>query len=450
MNNELKPIPTNIDAEKSVLGSAIVLKDAIGIMTSLLKNNDFYIDKHGIIYDAICTIDEANAVVDLVTLTEELGRKDNLEKIGGTTYLTELINSVPSASNAEYYAKIVRGKSTLRGLITACDEIKMLSYEGAEEADKIVGSAEEIIFSVTEERKIGETKKIKEYIPKVLEELEYVHKHKGQLPPSCLHTPFTKLNNVLSIPKGEYVIVAGRPSMGKSAFVHQLLNETTVKYELPVILFSLEMGRESVIKRLLCQYARLDGHKINRGWIKEGDWTRLIQASGKIGAANFYIDDTAGISPYEIRNKCRKLQRLHPDLALIVVDYIQLSQLPRPTANRNNDITTISSTLKNLAQELKVPLIGVSQLNRGVEHREDKRPLMSDLRESGSLEQDADSVLMFYREGYYNKDAIGSIAEVIIRKQRNGPVGITTELFWTPESTRFDNLEAEDEPFTNS
>ncbi len=444
MNDELRTSPQNIDAEKSVLGSMLISKDAVATATSRLEARDFYLQNHQTIFSAMLELYESNTEIDLITLSSEL-EKTKIEKPEGIKILQELQNSTPTAANVKYYSDIVKEMATRRKLLTNTLEIQQDIYDSSIPLKEIIEKSESQTFGLSQEQKIGKAKLIKEYIPDTLKELDYVHQHPGELPPGCIKTPFAELNNVLSIRKGDLTYVAGRPGIGKTSFVLRIAEYVALNQGLPVLVFSLEMGREGILTRLFAMHSKLDSHKINRGWIDNAGWTKITFASNKLAGSKLILCDEAGISPMFVKNESRRWQKIYPDLALIIVDRIGLMSLSGRYSNRNERLTVLSNSLKNLGRELNVPMMVVSQLNRGVESRDDKRPRLFDLRESGALEQDANNVLMIYREGYYNKEIPDVTAEIIIAKQTSGPTGLNVRLHWNKESTRFDNLEREEE-----
>ncbi len=432
--------PQNIEAEKSVLGSMLVEKEAIGKAIEVLGNEEpFYKEAHKKIYSAIVDLFVRNEPADLVTVTEELSRKGDLEAIGGTAYLTELINSVPTAANVEYYAKIVLEKARLRGLINACDEIKNLSYESTEEADRIVDSAEKIIFSVTQEKIKQDFLPIKHILKDSFQAIEQLYAKKEHV--TGIPTGYRDFDlRTSGLHGSEFIVIAGRPSMGKTSFALGIAQKAGVEEKIPVAIFSLEMSRDQLVQRMLCSEARVDAQKVRTGYLSESDWPKLTIAAGRLAEAPIFIDDTPAISVLEVRAKARRLKAEH-SIALIIIDYLQLVSGSGRIENRQQEISEISRSLKSLARELNVPVIALSQLSRAAEQREEHRPRLSDLRESGAIEQEADVVAMLLRPEYYEPDnpAVRGVAEVNIAKQRNGPTG-TLQLAFIKEYTRFENL----------
>ena len=432
--------PQNIEAEKSVIGSMLVEKEAIGKGIEVLGNEEpFYKEAHKKIYSAIVELFMKNEPADLVTITEELRRKGDLEAIGGTSYLTELINSVPTAANVEYYAKIVLEKATLRGLINACDEIKNLSFESAEEVDRVVDSAEKIIFSVTQEKIKQDFLPIKHIIKDSFQAIEELYAKKEHV--TGIPTGYREFDlRTSGLHGSELIVIAGRPSMGKTSFALGIAHKAGVEEKIPVALFSLEMSRNQLVQRMLCSEARVDAQKVRTGYLSESDWPKLTIAAGRLAEAPIFIDDTPAISVLEVRAKARRLKAEH-NIGLIIIDYLQLMSGSGRIENRQQEISEISRSLKSLARELNVPVVALSQLSRASEQRQDPRPRLSDLRESGAIEQDADLVAFIFREELYNPDIPEDqrIAEINIGKQRNGPTG-TLQLAFIKEYTRFENL----------
>ncbi len=432
--------PQNIEAEKSVIGSMLVEKEAIGKGIEVLGNEEpFYKEAHKKIYSAIIDLFMKNEPVDLVTITEELRRKGDLEAIGGAAYLTELINSVPTAANVEYYAKIVLEKSILRGLINACDKIKNLSFESTEEVDRVVDSAEKIIFSVTQEKIRQDFVLLKHIIKDSFQAIEELYAKKEHV--TGIPTGYNEFDLKTSGLHGsELIIIAGRPSMGKTSFALGIAHKAGVEEKIPVAIFSLEMSRDQLVQRMLCSEARVDAQKVRTGYLSESDWPKLTIAAGRLAEAPIFIDDTPAISVWEVRAKARRLKAEH-NIGLIIIDYLQLMSGSGRIENRQQEISEISRSLKSLARELNIPVIAMSQLSRAAEQRESHKPQLSDLRESGAIEQDADLVAFIFREEYYEPDNpdVRGIAEINIGKQRNGPTG-TMQLAFIKQYTKFENL----------
>ncbi len=430
--------PQNISAEQATLGSILLEKDSILNCIEILQPEDFYKTAHQLIYQCALDLFEKNQAVDLITLTEELKKRKQLDEVGGASYLATLMGSVPTAANVIYYAKIVEEKAILRKLINSATQIVTMGYEEQEEARVILDKAENLIFDVSQQKIKNFFSPIKDLLTESFEKIEDLY-HSGNFI-TGVPSGFVKLDELTTgFQPSELVIVAGRPSMGKTAFCLNIAQFAAMQHKIPVAIFSLEMSKSQIVQRMLCSEARIDTHALRRGLMPEEDWPKLSLAAGRLSAAPIFIDDSAGISPLEIKAKARRLKAKH-DLGLILIDYLQLIQTGLKVENRQQEISQISRSLKGLARELNIPVVAVSQLSRAVEQRSNQRPRLSDLRESGALEQDADVVVFIYREEYYKpKSGKKGIAEVIISKQRNGPTG-TVELAFLKECTRFENL----------
>jgi len=430
--------PQNISAEQAALGSMLLQEDAVLHGVDILRPEDFYKKSHQIIFKCILELFEKSRGVDLVTLTEELNRINLLEDIGGVTYLTNLINSVPTAANIEYYIKIIEEKSILRNLIISATKIISMGYEEKEDAKILLDKAEHLIFEVSE-RNLGQSfVPIKEILQDSFEKIESLY-HRGEFI-TGVPSGFDEFDDITTgFQPSELIVIAGRPGMGKTAFCMTIAQYIAVSKNVPVALFSLEMSKSQLVQRMLCSEARVDAHNLRKGRLAESDWPTLSMAAGRLASAPIFIDDTAGISCLEIKAKARRLKAQH-NLGLVIIDYLQLIASSGRVENRQQEISEISRSLKGLARELNVPVIAVSQLSRAVEQRERKRPRLSDLRESGAIEQDADLVVFLYREEYYKpKTERKGIAEVIISKQRNGPTG-QIDLAFVKEYAKFENL----------
>jgi len=430
--------PQNISAEQAALGSMLLQEDAILRGVDILRPEDFYKKSHQIIFKCILELFEKSRAVDLVTLTEELNRINLLEEIGGITYLTNLINSVPTAANIEYYVKIIEEKSILRNLINSATKIISMGYEEKEDAKILLDKAEHLIFEVSE-RNLGQSfVPIKEILQDSFEKIENLY-HRDEF---ITGTPsgFDEFDDITTgFQPSELIVIAGRPGMGKTAFCMTVAQYIAVSKNTPVALFSLEMSKSQLVQRMLCSEARVDAHNLRKGRLAESDWPTLSMAAGRLASAPIFIDDTAGITCLEIKAKARRLKAQH-NLGLVIIDYLQLITSSGRVENRQQEISEISRSLKGLARELNVPVIAVSQLSRAVEQRIERRPRLSDLRESGAIEQDADLVVFLYREEYYKpKTDRKGIAEVIISKQRNGPTG-QIDLAFVKEYAKFENL----------
>lgn len=441
MASEVEKIPPqSLEAEQSVLGAMMLDREALLAVLEILRVEDFYREAHRLIYRAILDLNERGEAVDLLTVTEELRRQGKLEVVGGAAYLTSLTGDVPSVANAGYYARLVAEKATLRALLQAAGRITELALSEAGEVDQILDEAERLIFEVAGGRRRSGFVPIKEVLLQTFEQLERLSAHKGEV--TGIPT-FHDLDRLLSgLQASDLIICAARPGMGKTSFCLNIAQQVAVKQRLPVAIFSLEMSREQVVQRMLAAEAMVEQHRLRTGFLSEDDWARLVNAAGILGEAPIYIDDTPAISAMEVRAKARRLQA-ESGLGLVVVDYLQLMQAHRRVDSRQQEIALISRAMKALARELHVPVMVLSQLNRGVEQRQDKRPIMADLLESGAIEADADVIIFLYRPQYYdpNTDKKG-IAEVIVAKHRNGPVG-TVEMAFLPEFTKFVDLAPE-------
>jgi len=430
--------PQNISAEQAALGSMLLQEDAILHGVDILRPEDFYKKSHQNIFKCILELFEKSRGVDLVTLTEELNRINLLEEIGGVTYLTNLINSVPTAANIEYYVKIIEEKSILRNLINSATKIISMGYEEKEDAKILLDKAEHLVFEVSE-RNLGQSfVPIKEILQDSFEKIENLY-HRDEFI-TGVPSGFDEFDDITTgFQPSELIVIAGRPGMGKTAFCMSVAQYIAVSKNIPVALFSLEMSKSQLVQRMLCSEARVDAHNLRKGRLAESDWPTLSMAAGRLASAPIFIDDTAGITCLEIKAKARRLKAQH-DLGLIIVDYLQLIASSGRVENRQQEISEISRSLKGLARELNIPLIAVSQLSRAVEQRIERKPRLSDLRESGAIEQDADLVVFLYREEYYKpKTERKGIAEVIISKQRNGPTG-QIDLAFIKEYAKFENL----------
>ncbi len=431
-------VPQNISAEQATLGSIILDKDSILNCIEILSPEDFYKNSHQLIYQCVLDLFEKNQAVDLVTLTEELNRRKHLEEVGGASYLTTLMSSVPTAANVEYYAKIVEQKAIVRKLINHATQIVSMGYEEQEDARVLLDKAENLIFDVSQQKLEKSFSSIKDLLTESFEKIEDLYHRDNFI--TGVPTGFVELDEITTgFQPSELIIIAGRPSMGKTAFCLNVAQHAATQHKIPVAIFSLEMSKSQIVQRMLCSEARIDTHALRRGRMPEEDWPKLSMAAGRLSAAPIYIDDSAGISPLEIKAKARRLKAKN-NLGLILIDYLQLIQTGLRIENRQQEISQISRSLKGLARELNVPVIAASQLSRAVEQRTVQRPRLSDLRESGAIEQDADVVAFLYREEYYKpKSNKKGMAEVIVSKQRNGPTG-TIELAFLKEYTRFENL----------
>ncbi len=430
--------PHNLDAEKSTLGSMLLDRDAIAKVVEILKPGDFYKQAHAMILEVIHHLFEKGEPVDLVTVTEILRERGQLETIGGASYLTTLVNSVPTAANVEHYAKIVEEKAILRALLKSANQISQLGYQEEEELDIILDKAEQLIFNISQKRAAQGFDKIKDILMDTFDNIENMYNQQSEV--TGVPTGFKDIDKMTSgFQEADLIIIAARPSMGKTALALNMSQHIAVEEDLSVGIFSLEMSKAQLVQRMLCSEAQVNSHKLRTGKLNENDWRRISQAAGRLGEARIFIDDTPGITAMEMRAKARRIQAEH-GLDIILIDYLQLMQGSSNTESRQQEVSKISRSLKGLARELNVPVVSLSQLSRAVEQRNDKRPQLSDLRSSGSIEQDADVVAFIYRDEYYNPDTEKKgITEVIIGKQRNGPVG-ATELAFQKEYTKFVDL----------
>ncbi len=445
MSDEIpRTLPHNLDAERSVLGAILIRNEAINAATILIDSDDFFRAAHRVIFDKMVSLSERGQAIDLVTLVEELGRSGQLEEVGGAAYVAALTDGVPRATNVEHYARIIKEKSTRRRLIVSANRILTDAYSGEDEADLLLDAAERQIFEIADDSVRSGFVPLADLVRSSFSTIEALQSQKGLV--TGVPTGFTELDEMTSgLQPSDLVIVAARPSMGKTSFVLNIAQYVGSRPEkMTVGFFSLEMSKEQLFMRLLTSEARIDAHKFRGGYLSDRDWGRLSEALGVLSDARIFIDDTASIGVLEMRAKARRLKAEH-GLHLIVVDYVQLMQGRGRFENRQLEIASISRSLKALAKELHVPVIALSQLSRAPDTRADHRPLLSDLRESGSLEQDADVVLFIYRPAVYkDKDEEDDgIAEIIIGKQRNGPIG-TVQLAFINEFTRFENVEWRD------
>lgn len=438
---ELIP-PQNIEAEMAVLGSMMIDEDAIATAIESLDRDSFYNDTNKKLFEVMSDLFAENKPVDLVTLTNELKRAGVIDQVGGASFLTELANAVPTAANIAHYVSIVKEKSILRSLITSATKIVTLCHENEGQIDQLVDEAEQLIFDVRDRKQQGGYVPLKEIVKSTIETIDRLYQKKAHV--TGVATGYIDFDiKTAGLQPSDLIIIAGRPSMGKSAFALGIAEYASIIEKTPVAFFSLEMSKEQLVQRMLCAHAKVDAHKVRTGYLSTSDWPRLTAAAGKLSEAPIFIDDTPAISVMELRAKARRLKSQH-NIQLIVLDYMQLMRGRIGTDSRQEEISEISRSLKALARELNVPLIGISQLSRAVESRTDHRPQLSDLRESGAIEQDADLVVLLLREEYYNPTPDNQgLAEIIIAKQRNGPVG-SVSLTFIKEFTRFENLVREE------
>ena len=433
-------MPHSIEAEQSVVGAMLMDKDAILTAAEIVSGQDFYQTAYGVIFDSMVELFNEGKPVDLVTLQERLKEKDVPPEIASLEFVRDLVSAVPTSANVKYYAQIVADKSMLRKLIKLNDEISNTCYAGKESLEAILETTEKSMFQLLQQRNTGEYVPIRQVVLNALDRIEKASKSKGTV--TGIPTGFIDLDYKLSgLQPSDLILVAARPSMGKTAFVLNIAQYVAFKKDRATAIFSLEMSKEQLVNRLFSLESQVDAQALRTGNMKDSDWEKLIEGAGIIGKSKLIIDDTPGISVSELRSKCRKYKLEH-GLDLIIIDYLQLmtGSVGKRSESRQQEISEISRSLKGLARELNVPVIALSQLSRAVESRPDKRPMLSDLRESGAIEQDADVVMFIYRDEYYNKDSeYKKQAEIIIAKQRNGPVG-TVHLAWLGEYTKFANL----------
>ena len=432
-----KIMPHNLEAEQSVIGAMLMDPKAIDIAGEVLVGEDFYSKQNGIVYDAIQELRMENKPADPVTLSAKLREKEVPEEMAGPEFIKDIITAVPTSANVKYYANIVYEKSTLRRLIRVTQDITEECFEGNEKLENILEDTEKKVFNLIQTRNSRETVPISEIVMSALRRIQEASQTKGNI--TGIPTGFLDLDNMLSgLQPSDLVIIAARPSMGKTAFVLSIADHVAFRKDMSVAIFSLEMAKEQLVNRLLSMEARIDAQNIRTGNLSEKEWEDLMESSEVIGASKLIIDDTPGITMTELRSKCRKY-KLENDIQMVLIDYIQLMSSGGRTESRQQEISEISRGLKALARELNVPVVVLSQLNRAVDTRSGNRPVLSDIRESGSIEQDADVIMFLYRDDYYNPDTEKkNVAEVIVAKQRNGPVG-TIELTWQPKYTRFVN-----------
>ncbi len=422
---DLKNQPHNLDAEQYVLGAMCLSKNAINIARDRLDNEDFYFPNHQVIFGAICKLVNEKNPVDVVILTSELERSNLIEEAGGVEYIAKLLAYTSSAANIESYVKVVEENALLRKLIVTSEEISTICYTSDEEVKDILDKSEQLILSVVKKRRSTEFLNVSEVLNQVKHNLEFLASVDGNV--TGVATGYRDLDAITNgLHKNELTILAARPAMGKTAFALNIAHNVALNTDKAVVVFSLEMGVDQLMNRILCSVGKIDANHLRTGKLVGKEWDLLSSAMAKLSKTKLYLDDSAGITVGEIRAKCRRLAA-REDLGVVVIDYLQLIQGSGHAGNRQQEVSEISRMLKLMALELEVPVIALSQLSRGVESREDKRPLMSDLRESGSIEQDADLIMFLYRDDYYNKESkiennVGNV-EVIIAKHRNGPTG---------------------------
>ncbi len=433
-------LPHSIEAEQSVIGAMIMDREAITVASEIVTAEDFYSKQCGVLFEAMVELNDESKPVDMVTLQDRLKEKDVPPEVSSLEFIRDLITAVPTSANIKYYANIVADKAVLRRLIKLNEEIANTCYVGRESLDAILEDTEKRVFNLVQRRNTGEFVPIRQIVMNAMDQIEKASKNKGNV--TGIATGFIDLDyRTAGMQPSDLVLIAARPSMGKTAFVLNIAQHVAFKMNQTVAIFSLEMSKEQLVNRLFSLESKVDAQKLRTGNLSDNDWEKLIETAGVIGKSNLIIDDTPGISISELRSKCRKYKLEH-GLKMIIIDYLQLmSGSGRGNDSRQQEISDISRSLKALARELAVPVLALSQLSRAVEQRPDHRPMLSDLRESGAIEQDADVVMFIYRDDYYNKDTEKKgIAEIIVAKQRNGPIG-TIELVWLPEYTKFANMQ---------
>ncbi|HAR62108.1 MAG: replicative DNA helicase [Candidatus Margulisiibacteriota bacterium] len=432
--------PQNLEAEQSVLGAVLIDKDAFSKIVDMIKSVSFYRDAHKMIFEAMISLYEKSEPIDIITITNCLREKNLLDAVGGSYYLTQLINSVPTSANITYYAKIVDEKALLRDLISAGSEIVRCAFDESLSVESAIDQSEKIIMNVAQMKIREGFIPIKDILSPVMDRIESIYDKKDAL--IGIPTGFTDLDQMTSgFQKADLIILAARPSMGKTAFCLNIAANIALKNKLPVAIFSLEMSKESLVQRMLCSDAEIDAQRLKTGNLHDHEWKKLTRAIGRLSEAPVYIDDTASVSLLELKAKARRLQA-ERGISLIIIDYLQLMQGGKSrNESRNQEISEIARGLKSVGRELNVPILALSQLSRAVEQRQEKIPRLSDLRESGEIEQTADLVCFIHREDYYNAQVEnGNEAEIIIAKQRNGPTG-SVKLFFKKEITKFHNIE---------
>ena len=432
-------LPHSIEAEQSVIGCMMISRDAITVAADILEEDDFYSRQYALVYRAIVELNDAGKSVDVVTLQNKLKEKDAPPEVSSLEFVRDLMLAVPTAAHIKDYAEIVSEKAILRRMIKVNEEIAGICYVGKESLEEILENAEKGIFNIVQRRNTGDYVPIRQVVLNAMERIERASKTKGNV--TGVATGFLDLDyRTAGMQPADLILIAARPSMGKTALVLNIAQYVAFKSDLPLAIFSLEMSREQLVNRLFSLESRVDSQHIRTGNLSDREWEDLIDGAGVVGRSKLIIDDTPGISIPELRSKCRKF-KMEQDIQMIIIDYLQLMSGNGRTDSRQQEVSEISRSLKALARELNVPVIALPQLSRAVEQRPDHRPMLSDLRESGAIEQDADVVMFIYRDDYYNKDSEKKgIAEIIIAKQRNGPIG-TVELAWLPDYTKFANIQ---------
>ncbi len=432
-------LPHSTEAEQSVIGSMILDHEAISVASEIISAEDFYNKQYGILFDAMTELNATGVNVDIVTLQDKLREKNVPEEVSSVDFIRDLVNAVPTSANVKYYANIVAEKATLRKLIKLSEEISNACYSQTDSLEVILDETEKKTFNIVQKRNTGDFVPIRQVVMNAMDRIEMVSRNKGNV--TGIETGFLDLDyDTAGLQNSDFILIAARPSMGKTAFVLNIAEHVAFHLNHCVAIFSLEMSKEQLVNRLFSLVSHVDAQKLRIGNLTDSDWENLVESTSVIGRSNMIIDDTPGITVAELRSKCRKYKLEH-DLKLIIIDYLQLMSGSGKSDSRQQEVSEISRSLKSLARELNVPVVALSQLSRAVESRTDKRPMLSDLRESGSIEQDADVCMFIYRDEYYNHDSPDKgISEIIIAKQRNGPVG-TVKLRWIGELTKFANLE---------
>ncbi|MBR5467818.1 MAG: replicative DNA helicase [Firmicutes bacterium] len=430
--------PHDNEAETAVLSSMFIDKEAASAAVELLQADDFYRPDNKAVFEACYELFSTGSPIDIITVKNKLEEKGIFEQVGGIAFVAQIASSVGSSVNVKHYAEIVKNKSTLRQLIKTCNDVAANCYESKTDINYVIDKAEKGIFEVSEGRNAGDGHHIRDIAVSAFEKIEDIYKNKGKL--TGVPTGFVDFDaKTAGLQKSDLILLAARPSMGKTAFALNIAQNAAIRHNVPVAIFSLEMGEEQLVNRMLCSEAMIDAQKLRTGELEDEDWPKLIQALGPLSKSNIYIFDTPGASPMDVRSKCRKL-KMEKGLGLIMIDYLQLMNGDGKNDSRQQEISNISRALKGIARELQVPVIALSQLSRACEQRSDHRPMLSDLRESGAIEQDADVVAFLYRDEYYFPDTEAkNQAELIIAKQRNGPTG-TVNLAWLGQYTKFGNL----------
>lgn len=433
-----RTMPHSQEAEQAVIGSMIMDREAILAAAETITGEDFYQRQYGVVFEAMVELFNQNEPVDLVTLQNRLRAKEVPEEISSMEFVRDILEHLPTSANIKYYANIVAEKSTLRKLIRVNDEISSLCYGGVESLEEVLEQTEKKVFDLVQRRNAGEFVPIRQVVLNAIQKIETASRTKGNV--TGIATGFKDLDYQTSgFQPSDLILIAARPSMGKTAFVLNIAQYMAFRHDVTVAIFSLEMSKEQLVNRLLSMESGVDAQKLRNGNLTDNDWERLVEGAEGVARSNLIIDDTPGITLAELRSKCRKYKLEH-GLGIVMIDYLQLmTGGGRSSDSRQQEISDISRGLKSLARELNVPVVALSQLSRAVEQRPDHRPILSDLRDSGAIEQDADMVMFLYRDNYYNKDSeMKNLAEVIVAKQRNGPIG-TINLLWMPEYTAFKN-----------